>query len=250
MRRVLITGGSGGIGSAMARDCAARGWWPIVAYARNEQGAARTVRACGAGQTLHIDLLESEWDLGALSELDSIVHCAGLYSRQRTLLDSDPDEVRKLLEVNALGPLRLTQAIVAGGAPLSHCLVVLSTAMYCRGGGPYALSKAASFAVCKLLARELAPRGIRVHGIVPGWTETAMAAAAATASGRTLQAIRSEHPEGHLLEPREIGHLAVKLLADEEAHDGEGQLVFWDLRDSREPVWTNFQDAPLFDTAR
>ena len=161
MRRVLITGGSGGIGSAIARNCAARDRWPIVAYARNEQGAARTVRTCGAGQTLHSDLLESEGDLGAWGELDSIVLCAGLYSRQRTLL----------------------------------------------------------------------------------------ALASAAASGRTLQSIRSEHPEGHLLERREIGRLAAKLLADEESRDGEGQLVFWDLRDSREPVWTTFQDAPLFNNA-
>jgi NAD(P)-dependent dehydrogenase (short-subunit alcohol dehydrogenase family) len=247
MRRVLITGGSGGIGSAIARVCAARGFWPIVAYSRNHAGALDVVRECGVGETLRLDLLDEEWDLEAAGDVDSVVHCAGLYSRQRSLIGSDPRELLKLLEVNALGPLRLTQTLIKVGAPLTHSIVLLSTAMSCRGGGPYALSKAAALAACKLLAGELEPRGIRVHAVVPGWTETAMASAAATASGRTLEDIRSGHPDNHLLQPEEIGQLVLELLLDTETYV-EGQLILWDLRDSREPVWATLKDALSFNT--
>jgi NAD(P)-dependent dehydrogenase (short-subunit alcohol dehydrogenase family) len=247
MRRVLITGGSGGIGSAIARACAARGLWPIVAFARNQHAALDVVSECGAGETACIDLRDADWNLDMLCDVDSVVHCAGLYSHQRSLLGSDRREILDLLEVNALGPLRLTEALLKGGAPLRHSVTVLSTAVSCRGGGPYALSKAASLAVCKLLACELAPRGIRVHAIVPGWTETSMAAAAASISGRTLDDVRADHPDKRLLEPDEIGRLAADLLLDSDAHD-EGQLILWDLRDSREPVWTTLGNAFSFNT--
>lgn len=247
MRRVLITGASGGIGSAVAKACAARGMWPIIGYAHNEQAALDTLRACGAGELLRLDLLDSDWNLDAARDVDSVVHCAGMYSQQRSLLASDRGQLVDLLEVHALGPLRLTQALMARGAPLTHWIAVLSTAMSCRGGGPYALSKAAALAVCKLLAGELEPAGTRVHAIVPGWTETPMAAAAATAYGRTLDAIRSDHPDNQLLDPSEIGQLAVDLLLDTQTPD-EGQLVTWDLRDGRRPVWTNLEDALLVNT--
>ncbi len=121
-------------------------------------------------------------------------------------------------------------------------MFLLSTAVSCRGGGPYALSKAAALAGCKLLAHELAPRGVRVHAVVPGWTETPMAAAAAAASGRTLDEVRAGHPDSHLLDPLQIGRLAAGLLAEGPSR-AAGQLVVWDLRDSREPTWTSLEHA-------
>src|SRR5262249_33617133 len=159
--------------------------WPLVTYSQNKQGALETVAACGVGEAVHLDLLDGGWDLDALSEIDAVVHCAGMYTRQRTLLGADSRETWRLMEVNALARLRLTEALVAR-EQLKHCIFLLSTAVSCRGGGPYALSKAAALAMCKLLGLELAPRGVRVDAIVPGWTETPMAQAAALASGREL----------------------------------------------------------------
>ncbi len=219
-----------------------RDWQPVVGYAASERGALETVRACGSGEAVRLDLLDPDWPLDRLADVAAVVHCAGLYSNQRTLLGSSRDETWRLLEVNALAPLRLTEALVASGAPLAHAVFLLSTAVSCRGGGPYALSKAAALAGCKLLADELAPRGVRVHAIVPGWTETPMAAAAAAASGRTLGDVRARHPDHHLLDPEQIGRLAVDLLSDAPSR-ATGQLVVWDLRDSPEPTWTSLQHA-------
>ena len=242
MRRVLITGGSGGIGSAVARACAAHDWWPIVGYSSDEQSANKTVDACGRGEALALNLLDDHWDLDRLADVSAVVHCAGLYSTQRTLLGSNREETQRLLEVNALAPLRLTEALVERSAPLAQAVFLLSTAVSCRGGGPYALAKATALAGCKLLADELAPKGMRVHALVPGWTETPMAAAAAEASGRTIAAIRASHPDGRLLEPDEIGELVADLLSENPPRE-TGQLIVWDLRDSREPIWTTLNHA-------
>lgn len=245
MTRVLITGGSGGIGSAIARACAARDMWPLVGYAQNQQAADETVRRCGAGEAVHLDLAATRWDIDSLGAVDAVIHCAGMYSPRRSLLGSDRRETIDLLTVNALGPLWLTEALLDRGNKLSHSIMLLSSAMWCRGGGAYALSKATALAVCKLLARELAPRGVGVYAIMPGWTETAMAEAAALAWGRTLEEIRADHPENQLLDPAAIGELAADLLTGCQSEQS-GQLILWDLRDAAAPIWTTLESALSF----
>jgi NAD(P)-dependent dehydrogenase (short-subunit alcohol dehydrogenase family) len=235
-RRVLITGGSGGIGAAIARACTARGAWPIVGYCHGADRAAAVVRSCGMGETFRLDL--SQPDLGLSGELpaaDAVVHCAASYSARRSLLDCPADTLAELLAVNVTAPLRLTGALAERG-DLENVLVILSTAALCRGGGPYALSKAAALAACRLLAEELAVRGGRVDAIVPGWTDTPLAHTAAEAAGKSLATIAAGHLDGRLLSPGEVAGLCAKLLFDMPA-TSRGQLVIWDRRDSAEPVW-------------
>ncbi|HUY31672.1 MAG TPA: SDR family oxidoreductase [Pirellulales bacterium] len=240
--RVLISGGSGGIGGAMALACAARGAWPLVGYCANERLARETVRRGGAGETVRIDLEREDLGLaGCLPAAGAVVHCAGAYIGQRSLAQSSSAEVRRLLEINALGPLRLTQALLTQAPGLRHVVFVLSTAVACRGTGPYPLSKAAGLAVCKLLANELTPRGIRVDAIVPGWTDTEAARSIARATGRSLDEIRSQHLDGRILAPSEVGELCAQLLFDVSARPG-GHLVVWDRRDARNPVWLGLGD--------
>jgi len=235
--RVLISGGSGGIGGAVAAACAARGAWPIVGYFHHESRARDAVRTCGAGGTIRIDLTRDDFGLSdPLPETDVVVHCAGMITPQHSLVQSTPTELAHLLQVNALGPLRLTQTLLAESPGLRHVVFVLSTAVACRGTGPYALSKTTGLAVSRLLATELAPRGIRVDAIVPGWTETEMASAAAKSSGRCLDEIRSGHLDDRILRPDEIGELCAELLFDTSARPG-GHLLVWDRRDSRDPAW-------------
>ncbi|MGH7194136.1 MAG: SDR family oxidoreductase, partial [Candidatus Saccharimonadales bacterium] len=233
--RILITGGSGGIGAALARRCAQAGAWPIVGYRRNAERADAVVRQCGAGETLAIDLLRD--DLGLIRELpevDAVVHCAADYSPERSLLD-DSAKTERLLKANVVGPLRLTAALAARANRLRHVLFILSSAAFCRGSGPYALSKASSLAAARLLANELAPQGIFVDAVAPGWTETALAQRAAECSGRKLAQIAAEHIGG-LLQPDDVAEVCATLLFDR-SPDHAPQLVVFDRRDSPEPVW-------------
>ena len=235
-RRVLITGASGGIGAAIARACAERDAWPIVGYCRSAERAAAVVRSCGKGETLRLDLAQPDLGLtGDLPVADAVVHCAAHYSPLRTLLDCPLDTLAELLAVNVTAPLRLT-SMLAERQRLKNAVFILSSAAFCRGGGPYALSKAAALAACRLLERELAVRGARVDAIVPGWTDTPLAQAAAEASGKSLATIAAGHIDGRLLQPDELAALCAKLLFDMPAAS-RGQLVVWDRRDSAEPVW-------------
>ncbi|HEV3339719.1 MAG TPA: SDR family oxidoreductase [Pirellulales bacterium] len=234
----MISGGSGGIGGAIARQCAAKGAWPIVGYLRHQDRANEVVRRCGRGKTCRIDLRDRVLDVPAA---DAVVHCAAAYSPAQSLLDSSDELVAELLEVNLLGPLRLSRAAVAAGE-LKRIVFVLSSASFCRGTGPYALSKGAELALCRLLANELAPRGVRVDAIVPGWTDTPMARQAAVARGSDLAEVARQHPQGRILHADDVGRLCASLLF-EHADEPPGNLIVWDLRDGPEPVWHPLEDG-------
>jgi 3-oxoacyl-[acyl-carrier protein] reductase len=236
--RILITGGSGGIGGAIAVACAQRGAWPVVGYCHQQARASQLVRRCGRGEIIQIDL---GGDVSHAPPVDALVHCAAAYSPARSLLDASDQTLADLLSVNVLGPLRLTRAVAASGK-LKRAVFILSSASFCRGTGPYALSKATELALCRLLANELAPRGVRVDAIVPGWTATAMAAQAAQASGRSMEDIAREHPGGSVLEAHEVGRLCAELLYDYD-DASLGRLIVWDRRDTDEPVWHALDDA-------
>jgi NAD(P)-dependent dehydrogenase (short-subunit alcohol dehydrogenase family) len=238
--RVLITGGSGGIGGAIAIACADRGGWPLVGYCSGESRAAEVVQRCGRGETCPVDL-RTPMDLAP--PVEAVVHCAAAFAPESSLLDAGDELVAELLEINALGPLRLTRAAAASQC-LKRVVFVLSSASFCRGTGPYAFSKAAELDLCRLLANELAPRGVRVDAIALGWTETAMAARAADATGRRLDDVARQHPHGVLLDPVEIGELCAALLFDH-ADGAPGQLIVWDLRDGSEPVWRALDGAAV-----
>lgn len=234
--RVLITGGSGGIGSAIAIACADRNAWPIVGYHRNATRAAEVVARCRQGEAWQIDLCALPGDVPAV---EAVVHCAAAFAPERSLLDVFEEQLEELLAVNLLGPLRLTRAVATSSNTLKRIVFILSSAAFCRGSGPYALSKAAELALCRLLANELAPRGVRVDALVPGWTATPMAEQAAQATGRSLSEIAERHPDGVLLAPQDMGELCATLLFDH-SDALPGNLIVWDLRDGPEAVWREF----------
>lgn len=237
--RILITGGSGGMGGAIAAACAARGAWPVVGYHTGEVKAQEMVARCGRGEVWRGDL---RFAPDQVPVVDAIVHAAAAFSPDRSLFNAPCEVIDDQLSVNVLGPLRLTRAVRAASAGLRRIVFVLSSASFCRGTGPYALSKAAELALCRLLANELEPSGVRVDAIVPGWTATAMAERAARAKGLTLAEVAQDHLGGTLLDPREIGQLAAELLFDH-ADAPPGNLIVWDRRDSVEPVWHALNQA-------
>lgn len=236
--RLLITGGSGGIGAVLARRCAQTGAWPIVGYCRRADRAAEVVKQCGAGESLRLDLRRDDFGLERdLPVVNAVVHCAAHYLPERSLL-ADLAELEDLLKVNLIGPLRLTAALSAQSSDLRQVLFILSSAAFCRGTGPYALSKASALAACRLLANELAPRGIRVDAVAPGWTDTPLAHRAAESSGRSLAQVSAE--EGGLLQPDAVAEICESLLFNT-PRERPPQLVTYDLRDGEESIWQPLQ---------
>lgn len=190
----LVTGGSSGIGLAIAEGLAAQGA-RLLLVARDADGlqaAARRLVTLGADevQTLSADLTRDE-DVAKLAPLiatmapaaDLVVNCAGIVSAG--LLHEVPlEEWRRLHEVNVLGVVRVLQAVLpamlaraARGEGAGHIVNVASAAGLVGIGGmsAYGATKAAVVSLSEVLRSELRAANIGVTAVCPGFVKTPIA---------------------------------------------------------------------------
>jgi 3-oxoacyl-[acyl-carrier protein] reductase len=187
-RKVLITGGSRGIGRAAARLFAEAGADVALTYVRNREaadearreieGLGRQALVCRAEMTdkADADRLAAEV-LGRWGRLDVLVNNAGIWT-YLTMGELDPAVLRETLAVNLEGIFYVTNAFVpAMKAAGSGAVITVSSTAGIRGEAGhshYAATKGAVHAFTKSLAVELAPWGIRVNAVAPGWVDTDM----------------------------------------------------------------------------
>ena len=176
----LVTGASRGIGLELVRQLHARGE-DVVATCRTrtpelDAVGCRVVDGIDVGSDdVGAALLEA---LGDGQPVDVVVNNAGL-ARWDTLETIDVDAAREELEVNALGPLRVTLALVPRLVPGAK-IALISSKAGSIGDGPsgrnygYRMSKAALNMLGANLAADLAPRGIHVGVFHPGFVRTEM----------------------------------------------------------------------------
>jgi NAD(P)-dependent dehydrogenase (short-subunit alcohol dehydrogenase family) len=181
MTVIVVTGAGQGMGAAEARLLAASGATVIGLDLADEP--AETVPGAEYRQ---LDVTDpAAWKLLAaeladrFGRVDGLVTNAGITWRAR-LLEVDPDDLRRVHEVNVTGTLLAIQAVAplmtAGGS-----IVVVGSAAALTGHFPaaYTASKWGVRGLAKVACTELGPRGIRVNIIHPGYIETPMTAAAA-----------------------------------------------------------------------
>ena len=102
--------------------------------------------------------------------VDLLVNNAGVAGRT-TYLDGDAERIEQVIRVNYLGSVWTTLAFLPGLQPGSHIVNVVSVAGV-FAEGPYSASKHAQLAFSRSLTAELAPRGVKVHAVLPGLIET------------------------------------------------------------------------------
>lgn len=192
-RGAVVTGGSRGIGAAVAAALAAAGYDLLLTY-RSDTGAAQaTARECrdlGARtDVVAVDLADDAGVAQVFAAVDShlprlhlLVNNAGTLPPAATVDAMGYDRARHTLLVNALAPLLCAGEAVrrmstaAGGS--GGVIVNVSSRAAVRGAGgefvDYAMSKAALDALTTGLATEVAPVGIRVVGVRPGLIDTEM----------------------------------------------------------------------------
>ena len=226
-RVALVTGASKGIGAGIARAMAAAGAAVVVNYAGDADGAARVVRAIeeagGSAHAVRADIAGGaeaeplvEATMARYGRVDILVNNAGLF-RFDPLEAITAEEFRRQFDVNVLGLLLLTKAVVArfpqeGGTVIN----IGSVAAHRRAANTaiYSASKSAVDALTQVLARELGPRGIRVNAIKPGAVETEGVHTAGLIGGDYEANLVSQTPLGRYGQPDDIAPVAVFLASD------------------------------------
>lgn len=237
MRRVVITGATGGIGRECLRAFLEVGD-RVVACGRNEEKLERCIDELGAGDRVEprvFDVTDREDVYSAFESIgahDVVVANAGI-CRQARLDEDDSDEVwDQVLDVNLNGVYNTLRAasrgLVEGGS-----IVAVSSGLGKNarpGYEAYTASKHGVLGLVKSVARELAERGIRCNAVCPGWVDTSMAAAdverTAERCGMTPEEYRaeaeSEIPLERFVDPGEVASL-IRFLASDEASAITGQ---------------------------
>ncbi len=177
----VVTGAGSGIGAATARRLAAEGHHVVLAGRRVDrlEAVADEIAAAGGSAAVRpLDVTDRdavEAFAGALGPVKLLVNNAGGALGTEQIADTDPDDWRTMYEVNVLGTLHLTQALLPGLEAAEGTVVVLSsTAAFVayEGGGGYAAAKHGQHALAATLRLELCGRPVRVVEIAPGMVQT------------------------------------------------------------------------------
>jgi NAD(P)-dependent dehydrogenase (short-subunit alcohol dehydrogenase family) len=219
MPSTLITGANRGLGLEFARQYLADGW-QVYAGCRDPASASELLRLADASddnlQILALDVTDAESVQAAAAELDAqaidlLLNNAGIGGpRGQTIGNIDYEAWAKVLDVNTMGPLRVSEAFVDHVAKSERKLVVTLTSGMGSladntSGGAYAYrsSKAAVNMVMRSLAIDLAPRGITCVVINPGWVLTDMGGPHATLT--TAESVTRLRRLVQTLEPAQSG---------------------------------------------
>ncbi len=232
-RRVaLVTGGSKGIGAAIATELAAAGAAVAVNYATDKNGADIVVKtvmdADGRAVAIQGDVSKSE-DVRrlfaevaeAFGSLDIVVNNAGVYQPMNIEAFTE-DEFHREFNTNVLGPLTVTrESLIYFGSNGGSIINIGSGAsqMCPPGYAIYAASKSALDSITKVLAKELAPRKIRVNSVNPGATlseGTKSAGLYGTGSEFERQLVAMT-PLGRIGTPSDIAKVVTFLASDDSA---------------------------------
>lgn len=235
-RRVaLVTGASRGIGRAVACGLAADGFDLALVYAGNADAAAEAAAACeAAGATARAyrcdvsDADEAKATVDAvLADFGSVwalVNNAGI-TRDTLLARMKDEDFARVLNVNLTGAFNMMRALTRpfmrqrGGRIVNMSSVV--GLMGNAGQANYAASKAGLVGLTKSVARELAPRGVTVNAVAPGFVRTDMTAAL---PAQVVERYEGQIPLGRLADPEEVAGV-VRFLASDAAAYVTGEVI-------------------------
>jgi NAD(P)-dependent dehydrogenase (short-subunit alcohol dehydrogenase family) len=226
----IVTGGSRGIGEAIARRLVADGASVLIASRKPDQLEAAAQRIGGDVLAVAAHVAEdgaAERCMDAANDrwghIDVLINNAGINPHAGSIESLTRAQFTKLTDVNLWGPLSWANAAVRAGLGADGGVIVnissASSLMYGAPVGPYATTKAALNYLTKHLAVELAPH-IRVNAIAPGVVATAMATAL-TDQGTDLC---SQWPVPRFGEPEDVAALAA-FLAGPDSSWLTGQVI-------------------------
>jgi 3-oxoacyl-[acyl-carrier protein] reductase len=239
-RVALVTGASRGIGKACALALARDGCDVAVNYRRDADSAAQTVseiRALGRNAISYAASVEQQADIeklvaGALGDfgaVDILVHSAGIASRGRSVADTEPDELQRVIATHALAAHHLCRLLIPQMRTRPRGDVVFISSVAARtmspNGAPYNMAKAALEALALTLAKEERMNGIHVNVVAPGLVVTEMGRRLVRAMGvEDISTLDASFPYGRVCRPHDVA-AAVSFFCSEAAGYVTGNIM-------------------------
>jgi NAD(P)-dependent dehydrogenase (short-subunit alcohol dehydrogenase family) len=227
-RRALITGGDSGMGRAAAIAYAREGADVAINYLPAEEPDAREVIALIKAEgrkavAIPGDLRDEAFcqrlvadAVRGLGGLDIVVNNAGRQQTHASILDISTEQFDWTMKTNIYAPFWIIKAALPHLQPGSVIIGTTSEQAYDPSGDlyDYAQTKAATTNYVKSLAKQLAPKGIRVNGVAPGpiWTPLQVSGGA---TQEKLKNFGGQTPMGRPGQPAELGSIYVQLAAND-----------------------------------
>ncbi|WP_396433472.1 SDR family NAD(P)-dependent oxidoreductase [Limnohabitans sp.] len=206
-RKVFITGGTSGIGAAIARAFAATG--ASVTATGATQAEVEAAQSLAANRLVAFHVLDVRQNahvqnyLGEFADFDVLVNCAGIIQRN---IEHDPEVFAQTVDINLNGTMRTCAAAREGLKARQGCIVNTASMLSFFGGGltpGYSASKGGVAQLTKSLAIAYAVDGIRVNAVAPGWIATPLTQALQDDPTRSAQ-IMGRTPLGRWGRPEDV----------------------------------------------
>lgn len=225
----VVTGASKGIGAGIALALGAAGAAVVVNYASDEEGAERVasqIRGDAGGQAITVQGDVSKADdvrrlfeasQAAFGRLDILVNNAGVY-RFGALEEITQEEFQRQFGINVFGLLQVTKAASPHFGPDGGSVINIgsaATVLSLPGTAVYTATKGAVDAITGVLAKELAPRNIRVNSINPGGVETEGLEAMGIKGTEFEADMIARTPLGRMGQPDDIAKIATFLASSD-----------------------------------
>jgi len=220
-RVALVTGGSRGIGAAISKELAAKGYTVAATYAGNDAAAAAFTEETGIKtykwnaadyEASKAGLAQVEADLGPI---EVVVANAGI-TRDAPFHKMTPEQWKEVIDTNLTGVFNTVHPIWPGMRERKFGRVVVISSINGQKGQfgqvNYAATKAGDLGIVKSLAQEGARFGITANAVCPGYIATEMVLAVPE---KVRESIIAGIPAGRLGEPEEIARCVAFLVADD-----------------------------------
>ena len=240
-RTALVTGGSRGIGRAIALALAADGATVAVSYRRDAAAADATVadiESLGSTGRAYPGSMAEPDEVAALAvavqaelgPVDLLVHSAGIASRGATVADTELTELDRLMRTHVYGAFQLCGALLEGmrSRPRGDVVMISSVAarQLAARTAPYAMAKVALEGMAMVLAKEERGNGIHVNVVAPGLVDTEMGRRLVKGAMGVddILTLDAGSPFGRVCRPEDVAEV-VRFLVSPSAGYVTGQIV-------------------------
>jgi len=221
----IVTGGSRGIGFAIAKTLSENGATVVITSKDSEKiKKAESKISNSFGITCNIKKKTEVQNvvnqtIEKFGKLDILVNNAGIFPKIKQLHEIDENEWNEVLDVNLTGQFRFTKEAIPHLQKTSGCIINISSDAGLKAYenfnvDAYSASKAALIALTKCWALEYAKDKIRINCICPGVVDTDMTKPFLK-NQRDIEFMNNEHPLGRIGQPEEIGKAALYFASDD-----------------------------------